>query len=322
MSNYTAVYSQSFYNHLNNSVLATSGVIGIVLIWLFFLLYRCCNKDLALRLAYAVSKTVFSGLEVSTEDGKTTYSLFGCPIPFPKQLACLAIILVTSSYILGITVFVALRVGLLEKSFTCGSGFDCFDANGTYIEDCNDLDGEYVICYKLVQRFDLVVGALGGFLTVASTSVNFYGNVMLPILMTIINKYDKKVGQVGCILATAISYIIYEGLLLGILFITRDQTWHYHYLVISIAIVMVAGILPATLWYANRSVPTDLAVDNNSPSADNNSPSADNNSPSADNNSPSADNNSPSADNNSPSADNNSPSADNNSPSADNCVVN
>ena len=102
--------------------------------------------------------------------------------------------------VLHVAAVVAWEAGLLERSANCDSGFDCFDANSTYIEDCHDFDGGHVRCYRLIHRFDLAIVALGGVMAVASSSVTFYGNITLPIWKVIVTKYDWKGQCMGYLL--------------------------------------------------------------------------------------------------------------------------
>ena len=178
-SNNSASHSESFYEWMDYIIPVSSliAMVGISFLYICCLLF--CKKDWSFKLAYIVSKIVFSRLDESADkdrDGISTYSLFETPISHTTLATCF----VVTTTILALAVVVALEVFLLDESDICDSGFDCFDiANGTYIEDCSNLVGKKARCYRLVYRIDLAVPALGGVKTVASSSITFYKNVML-----------------------------------------------------------------------------------------------------------------------------------------------
>ena len=159
MLNHSNTPSEHLYEALDNIIPVT-----------FFATFLCFSllglgcvylkkQDLSFKLACAVSKVTFSSLEDSTEGRSTTYKLFGTRI----STHLLALSFMVTSATLACAAVVAWEVFLLEESDNCDSGFDCFDdANGTYIEDCDDFVGRDVSCYKLVYRFDLAIGAVGG----------------------------------------------------------------------------------------------------------------------------------------------------------------
>ena len=263
MSNISTAPSLSFYYHVVGVPASILYTIGMLYIMTYCMLLTCINKDIASMLICAVSKIVFSRLEVSTDkDGKITYSLFGCPITTLIQY----LLFVISGNILILAATVALRVCLLDESFTCDSGFDCFDANGSYIEDCNDFDGERVRCYKLVLRLDLAIGAMGGILALALTLTTFYGDVTLPIVKILINKYGRKglcLGRIYIVFCTIVIFAIIHAVLVILIFpVARETETTTINVYIGITIhVSIWGTLYIVVWCAKQMFLKDQVAD-------------------------------------------------------------
>ena len=260
MSNNSAIHSESFYERIDY-IIPVSVFSVMIMIGLIFYISLCLyKKDLSFKMAYAVSKIVFSSLEVSAnkdKDGKSTYSLLGNPI----STYTLAHSFMVTVQILALAVVVALEVLLLEESNICDSGFDCFDiANGTYIEDCNDFVGRKARCYRLVYRIDLAVGAFGGVLTFVSKSITLYENIMLPIQKI----FRNQCGTIGVytffiitdVIITAI-YVVGIVVLLDIAGQLKKAEWKAAVVYLITLLLTILGTSVIVLNSAKQMIPKD-----------------------------------------------------------------
>lgn len=181
---------------------------GLVLVYLYF------KGDPCHHLIYGFSKIVFSDLEASTVRNTTIYTLFKAPIS--HFWLCL-IFMVSASAIDGALV-VAWEAFLLSETSRCDEGYDCYDdKNGTYIQDCTEVSNRDISCYKLVYRFDLAVGAMGGVLVIASKSIKFYGNCVMPLWKYFTIRYGRTCANLLFISALPVVTVVSEVVVVAVL---------------------------------------------------------------------------------------------------------
>ncbi len=71
------------------------------------------------------------------------------------------------------SLLVAWNALIMEETSKCDDGYDCFNCNHTYIEDCTEFKNETVSCFKLTLQSYLAMAAAGGLLALSSKTAGF-----------------------------------------------------------------------------------------------------------------------------------------------------
>lgn len=92
---------------------------------------------------------------------------------------------------------------LVEESFACDSGLDCFlrDPTSFSIADqqplvnCTDHENDTVVCFQFVFDYTGGFAAMGGFLAVATTCLKIYGIVLVWLIELLPSSISRRRGK-------------------------------------------------------------------------------------------------------------------------------
>jgi len=147
-----------------------------------------CVKAAA-PLQYVIAKVIFIDLKSETKHGgDTQYRLYGAIM----KTRVMKFLCLMSGNVVGLAFFISLNVFLVNVTNTCVDDYTCYDENNTLIETCSDYMGE-VTCYKLTYNIQLALAAWGGMLSLATKAIQFYSDIVLPILRYVRKEYKTWV---------------------------------------------------------------------------------------------------------------------------------
>ena len=127
---------------------------------------------------------------------------------------------ISAIYIAAVGLTTFFEIFLIEESFGCDPGLDCFYTDTTDpIENCEDLDGNRtIICYNFGLNLASAAGAAGGFLAVASMIINVAVLVVFWVAEKIVQSGNYK-NKKFCFFSVYISVVIVLVILFIVYFV-------------------------------------------------------------------------------------------------------
>ncbi len=202
----------------------TYGIVSVMAIFIVPMLIYCESIRQVSKISnslrtfmYSVSKIVFNEMKERKVGNKVQ-----CYI-FEAELNDRAFVATYSVGVLSLTgsLLIAWSVLIMKESNKCDDGYDCFDSNGTYIEDCTEYKDETVSCFKLTFQYNLAIAAAGGVLALSSKALAFMGHFIVPIFRHRLIRYNttKRKFEIGYVHQCIIFLLplVIEGGMIGIL---------------------------------------------------------------------------------------------------------
>ena len=202
----------------------TYGIVSVMAIFIVPMLIYCESIRQVSKISnslrtfmYSVSKIVFNEMKERKVGNKVQ-----CYI-FEAELNDRAFVATYSVGVLSLTgsLLIAWSVLIMKESNKCDDGYDCFDSNGTYIEDCTEYKDETVSCFKLTFQYNLAIAAAGGVLALSSKALAFMGHFLVPIFRHRLIRYNttKRKFEIGYVHQCIISFLplVIAGGMIGIL---------------------------------------------------------------------------------------------------------
>ena len=175
-------------------------ILTIVMVKTSIVWFKCCSGGRHfIDFAYHFAKLVLrDSLQKET-------SLTSRMVLYEREVSPLSVVLL---FTLAPAIFIPAFISfwgtfLVEESFACDSGLDCFlrdptsfsIANQQPLVNCTDHENDTVVCFQFVFDYTGGFAAMGGFLAVATTCLKVYGIVLVWLMELLPSSRPRRRGK-------------------------------------------------------------------------------------------------------------------------------